>query len=77
MTCTQLGGPENCGEIFTAETFEEMAQKSKKHGMEMFAAKDAAHLEAGAKMKALMESGKMQEWFEGKKKEFEALPDES
>ena len=37
MTCDQLGGA--CKETFQAETFEEMAELSKQHGMAMFAAK--------------------------------------
>ena len=34
MTCSQLGGA--CDKEFQAETFEEMAELSKQHGMEMF-----------------------------------------
>lgn len=34
MTCKQLGGA--CDIAFNANTFEEMADMSKKHGMEMF-----------------------------------------
>ena len=34
MTCRQLGGA--CELEFRANTFEEMAELSKKHGMEMF-----------------------------------------
>ena len=34
MTCNQLGGA--CDLEFHAETFDEMAQLSKQHGMEMF-----------------------------------------
>ncbi|WP_235915019.1 DUF1059 domain-containing protein [Flagellimonas ochracea] len=75
MTCKQLGGA--CKQKFQAETFDEIAELSKKHGMEMFQKKDKAHLEAISKMQTLMESPKqMQEWFENKRKEFEALPDE-
>lgn len=74
MTCKQLGGA--CDQVFTADTFEEMAEKSKKHGMDMFQKKDEAHLGAMSKMQELMkEPGKMEEWFESKRKEFEALPD--
>ncbi len=75
MTCQQLGGA--CNEVFTANTFEEMAELSKNHGMKMFQQGDAAHLEAMNKMQKLMQiPGAMQEWFENKRKEFEALPDE-
>ncbi len=73
MTCNQLGGA--CEMEFKAETFEEMAEMSKKHGMEMFQAGDAAHLKAMDAMKDLMQRpGAMQKWFEEKKAAFEALP---
>ena len=74
MTCKQLGGA--CNLEFQAETFEEMADLSKKHGMEMFQAGDKPHLEAMEKIQGLMKSPEaMQRWFEGKRKEFDALPD--
>jgi hypothetical protein len=74
MTCKELGGA--CDLEFHAETFEEMAEMSKAHGMEMFEKKDPAHLKAMEEMQALMsEPAKMQAWFEGKQKEFEALAD--
>ena len=74
MTCKQLGGA--CDEIFQADSFEEMAELSKKHGMEMFQKGDAAHLEAMQKMKELMQSpDAMNQWFENKRKEFDALPE--
>ena len=34
MTCKKLGGA--CDELFAANTFEEMAELSKMHGMAMF-----------------------------------------
>ena len=34
MTCKQLGGA--CDKEFHANSFEEMAELSKRHGMEMF-----------------------------------------
>lgn len=72
MTCLQLGGA--CQQEFKADTFEEMAKHSQKHGMEMFKAGDMAHLEAIQKMQDLMKNPiQMQEWFECKKKEFELL----
>ncbi|MBT5739635.1 DUF1059 domain-containing protein [Candidatus Woesearchaeota archaeon] len=58
-----------------AETFKEMAKLSKQHGMEMFQKGDEEHIKVMSKMKELMKSGKMQEWFESKKKEFNSLPD--
>ncbi len=75
MTCRQLGGA--CDETFTASTFEEMAELSKQHGMEMFQKQDADHLKVMAEMKALMEKpGAMADWMEQKRREFEAQPDD-
>lgn len=72
MTCKQLGGA--CDEKFSAETFDEIAELSKKHGMEMFQKNDEAHLEAMNKMKKIMDDPEaMKNWFEGKKKEFDEL----
>jgi len=74
MTCNQLGGA--CDKEFHAETFEEIAEMSKQHGMEMFQKQDAAHLEAMNKMQVLMNKpGEMGKWFESKRKEFEVLPE--
>lgn len=74
MTCLQLGGA--CDMEFQAETFDEIAELSKQHGMEMFQKQDAQHLEAMARIQALMqEPEKMQQWFDEKRKEFEALAD--
>lgn len=73
MTCKQLGGA--CNKEFNAETFEEMAELSKKHGMEMFQKGDEDHLKAMNQMQDLMQNPQaMQEWFESKRKEFEELP---
>ena len=73
MTCQQLGGA--CELEFHAETFEEMADQSKKHGMEMFQSGDFAHLKAMKEMQALMKTpDAMNAWFESKSKEFDALP---
>ena len=75
MTCKQLGGA--CDLEFEANTFEEMAELSKNHGMEMFQKQDPAHLEAMGKMSELMQSPEaMAQWMDEKRKEFEALPDE-
>ncbi len=74
MNCKQLGGA--CDEVFQADSFEEMAELSKKHGMEMFQKQDEAHLEAMNKIQELMKTpGEMEKWFESKRKEFEAFPD--
>ncbi len=74
MTCKQLGGV--CDKEFNANSFEEIAEMSKKHGMEMFQAKDKDHLKAMDDMQQLMKSPEtMKEWFENKKREFNALSD--
>lgn len=75
MTCKQLGGA--CDLEFQAETFEEIAEQSKAHGMKMFDQKDPGHLAAMDAMKELMQRpGAFLEWFEEKKKAFEALPED-
>jgi hypothetical protein len=72
MTCKQLGGA--CNLEFQANTFEAMAELSKNHGMEMFQKADEAHLKAMNEMQELMKSPEaMKEWFENKRKEFDAL----
>ena len=74
MTCKQLGGA--CDLEFRANTFEEMAQLSQQHGMEMYQQQDAAHLEAMQKIQALMKNPEeMQKWQEAKQKEFDSLPE--
>ncbi len=75
MTCEQLGGA--CGKAFRAETFDEIAEMSKHHGMEMFKANDGPHLDAMSRMRDLMQEPEaMREWFEGRRAAFEALPDD-
>jgi len=74
MTCRQLGGA--CDKEFRASSFTEIAEMSKQHGMEMFQARDGAHLKAMDEMKQLMQKpSAMAEWFEDKRKEFEASPE--
>ena len=74
MTCKQLGGA--CNKEFHANTFEEMAELSKKHGMEMCQMGDEKHIKAMGEMQELMKSPEdMKAWFENKRKEFEGLPD--
>lgn len=74
MTCKQLGGA--CNKEFHAKTFEDMAEMSKKHGTEMFQKNDKKHLKAMNEMMELMKNSKaMKQWFEGKRKEFDALPE--
>ena len=75
MTCKQLGG--SCPKEFHASTFEEMANMSKKHGIEMFQMGDEAHLKAMNEMQELMNSPEdMKIWFGNKRNEFNALPDD-
>ncbi len=74
MTCKQLGGA--CDLEFHANTFEEIAELSKQHGMEMHKTQDPAHLEAMKKMGELMKTpDAMEKWQESKRQEFEALPE--
>ena len=74
MTCNQLGGA--CDEVFQAETFEDMAELSKQHGMQMHQQQDAAHLKAMQEMQQLMKSpDEMNKWFDSKRIEFEGLPE--
>ncbi len=75
MNCRQLGGA--CDKKFHADSFEEIAEMSKQHGMEMFQKGDEEHLKAMNEMKGLMQEPEaMKEWFENKKKEFDALPED-
>lgn len=75
IKCKDLGGA--CDLEFRANTFEEVAELSKQHGVEMYQQQDAAHLKAMSAMQELMKTPEdMQKWFESKKKMFEALPDD-
>jgi len=75
MSCKQLGGA--CDKVFQANSFDEMVAMSKQHGMEMFQTQDEDHLKAIMDVQKLMQNpAAMTEWFEGKKKEFEALPED-
>ena len=75
MTCKQLGGA--CDKEFSANTFEEIAEMSKNHGMEMFKIGDKPHLQVMNEIKELsMKSpNAMNEWFDIRRKEFNALPE--
>ena len=75
MTCKQLGGA--CQKEFHANSFEEIAEMSKQHGMEMFKAQEKLHLDAMSAMQVLMQKPEaMKEWFESKKSEFESLSED-
>jgi len=74
MTCNQLGGA--CDKEFHANTFDEIEKMRKNHGMEMFQKGDEPHLNAMNKMRDLMTTpDAMNKWFESKRKEFDALPE--
>ena len=56
-----------CNKEFKGISFEEIADQSKKHGMEMYQQGDKAHIEAMEKMKDLMQTSEvMTKWFEEK-----------
>jgi hypothetical protein len=74
MTCKQLGGA--CDKTFSGNSFEEIAEQSRQHGMQMFQQGDQAHLQAMNEMRDLMKDGKaMHAWMDEKRKQFDALPD--
>ena len=76
MTCKQLGGA--CDMEFHANTFDDISDMSKQHGMEMFQKNDEPHLQAMHKMRELMQSpdsNNMQEWLKSKRAEFDELPE--
>ena len=80
MTCAQLGGPATCDHNLHGNTFEEISEESKKHGMEMFQKQEPLHMEV---MKKMMEMGKnadeatKKSWMEERIKAFEATPDDA
>jgi hypothetical protein len=72
MTCKQLGGA--CDMALHANTFEEMAQLSRAHAMEMMNKNDIPHIQAMENMKNLMKTpSAMQQWMADKSKEFNAI----
>jgi predicted HAD superfamily phosphohydrolase len=73
MTCDQLGGA--CNMEFRAETFEEMAEISRKHGEEMFEKGDEAHVKVMKEMREMMKDmDVVGKWMEEKRKVFEGTP---
>jgi len=75
MTCKQLGGA--CDKKFQANSFDDIAELSKAHGMEMFQKKETTHLEAMGKMSELMKQPQaMKNWLEAKRKEFNELTED-
>lgn len=75
MTCKQLGGA--CDLEFHAETFAEMAELSKRHGLEMAMSGDESHFKAMNTMQELMRTPEaIKAWYESKQKEFEDIPED-
>ena len=73
MTCKQLSGA--CDKEFSANTFEEMAELSQKHGREMFQKGDEDHIKKMDEMRELMSTpGAMEEFMDNMRKDFDALP---
>ena len=73
MTCAQLGGA--CDLAFHADTFDEMAAQSQSHARAMYAAQDAAHIQAMEAMAAMMQNpAAMIAWMDDKKQLFDSLP---
>ena len=75
MTCKQLSGA--CDKKFQADTFEEMTELSKKHGMEMYQKGDEKHIKAMKEMMDLMNDPKaMKKCMDIMRREFDALPED-
>ena len=75
MTCKQLGGA--CDKVFQAETFDEMAELSRAHGMEMFQQQDEDHMKVISEMLALMQDHEaMGKWLDEKKQQFNDLAED-
>ncbi len=75
MTCKQLGGA--CDKEFQANSFEEIAEMSRRHGQEMLQKGEEKHIKAMDEMRELMKNPEaMKEWLEKRKKEFDELPED-
>ncbi len=73
ITCKSLGGA--CDKEFTVNTFDELVEQLKAHGMEMFMAQEPAHMGLAQQIIELMQDPlKMQQFYEEKRKLFEQLP---
>ena len=74
LSCNDLGGA--CDEIFTANTFDEIAKLSQAYGKEKIQQKDVSHLEAAKAMAEVMaDNEKMQAWMTEMKNKFDTQPD--
>ncbi|MBI1862675.1 DUF1059 domain-containing protein [Candidatus Microgenomates bacterium] len=75
MTCKQMGGA--CDHEFRGQTFDQIAEMSKHHGMEMYQEGDPEHVKAMEQMQSLMnDPDAIQSWMAARQKEFDALPDD-
>lgn len=74
MNCNQMGGA--CEQEFTANSFEEMVEMSKNHGMEMFQKGDKAHLDVMNEKREMMQNpSAMNEWFQSIRAIYNSIPD--
>lgn len=77
MTCKQLHGP--CDALIHAQTAEEMMANGQKHGLEMAAKGDPAHIEIMEKFRKqreLMTAEDIQPFMDQFKQEFANLPED-
>ena len=75
MTCKQPG--DYCEKKFSANTFDEVAKLSQVHEKEMFQINDQSHISVMTKMSKLMQNtDAMNQWFDAKKLEFNALEED-
>ena len=75
MYCKQLGGP--CNKEFHANTFEEMVEMSKNHGMEMYKKGDEEHIKVMKEMSVHMnDTDAMEKYMRSKQKVFDSLPED-
>ena len=73
MRCKDVGGP--CEKIFEAETWDEMAEISRKHGMKMYQLGEENHVRKMQEMQNRMKDpSSMARWMKEKRESFEALP---
>ncbi len=74
LSCKQLGGA--CDMDFEASSFEDIANKSRLHAMEMIEQNDQEHIDAVHRMRSLMEDVfQMQKWYREKRNLFLSSPD--
>ncbi|TSC87931.1 MAG: hypothetical protein G01um101416_246 [Microgenomates group bacterium Gr01-1014_16] len=75
MTCKQLYGP--CEALIHGETAEEMMENSKKHGMEMAAIGDEAHIKVVEAMRQYMDDPEaVKRFMEKFQNDFAAMPED-